>query len=71
MTIIPRDIFGMEMREIKKGEAASLTLFTEAGNSTLAEANVVSASRNNPFIGEKLNGKVLGIINEHQVHLNK
>ncbi len=71
MTIIPRDIFGMEMREIKKGAMASLTLFTDAGNSTVAEADVVSASRNNPFIGEKLNGKVLGIINEHQLHLNK
>ncbi len=71
MTIIPRDIFGMEVREIKKGETASLTLFTETGNSTLDEANVASASRNNPFIGQRLKGKVLGIINEHQLHLNK
>ena len=71
MTIIPRDIFGMEMREIKKGAVASLTVFTESGSHTLEEKDVVSASRNNPFIGQKLNGKVIGIINEHQLHLNK
>ncbi len=71
MTIIPRDIFGMESKEIKKGAPAAITIFTTAGNYTLAAGDVVSASANNPFIGKKLSGRVLGIINNHQLHLNK
>jgi len=30
-----------------------------------------SASRNNPFIGKEMKGKVIGIINNKQMHLNK
>ncbi len=71
MSIIPRDIFGMEVKEIKKGAQASLTIFTTSGDHTLERAEVMSASRNNPFIGKKLSGKVLGIINNGQVRLNK
>jgi len=71
MSTIPRDIFGLETAIIKKGSKATLTIFTPGGHNTLAMDEVVSASRNNPFIGKKLSGKVLGIINHHQLHLNK
>jgi len=71
MSIIPRDIFGMEVREIKKGNEASLTLFTTGSHHALKEADVQSASRNNPFIGKTLSGKVLAIINNNKLHLNK
>ena len=71
LTLIPRDIFGMQPREIKKGAAASLTLFTTMGNHTLTPDNIKSSSRNNPFIGKKLDGKVVGIVNNDQLYLNK
>jgi dihydroorotase len=71
MSIIPRDIFGMELNEIKKGGKACITLFTDKGYSSLAVENVVSASKNDPFIGQKLSGKVLGIINNGTLHLNR
>ena len=71
MTIIPRDIFGLKEAVIAKGNKAALTLFTTDGSNTLALENVKSASRNNPFIGKKLSGKVLGIINNDHIHLNK
>jgi len=48
-----------------------MTIFTTSGNNTLAKKEVRSASHNNPFIGKKLGGKVLGIINNDQFHLNK
>jgi dihydroorotase len=70
MTIIPRDIFGLEVQEIKKGSRTALTLFTTGGDHTLSD-NIKSVSRNNPFIGKKLSGKVLGIINNKQLYLNK
>jgi len=71
MTIMPRVIFGLETQEITKGHKAVMTIFTTSGNNTLAKKEVRSASHNNPFIGKKLGGKVLGIINNDQFHLNK
>lgn len=71
LTTIPRDIFGLPAQEIKKGNKASLTIFTAEGSNTLQPGNVLSASKNNPFIGRELSGKVLGIINNSQIHLNK
>ena len=73
MTIIPRDIFGLEVREIKKGNKASLTVFTTGGRYTLKDADVQSASiaTIQMFIGKKLSGKVLGVINNGMFHLNK
>ena len=71
IAIIPRDIFGLEGQEIKKGSKASLTLFTINGHHTLDPGSVKSASRNNPFIGNRLSGKVIGILNNKQIHLNK
>ena len=71
MSVIPRDIFGMGVREIKKGAPASMTMFTTSGHYTLKDGDVTSVSRNNPFIGKKLSGKVLGIINNNKFHLNK
>ena len=71
MTIMPRVIFGLETQEITKGHKASMTIFTTSGNNTLSQKDVRSISSNNPFIGKKLHGKVLGIINNNQIHLNK
>jgi len=69
LATIPRDIFGLEVPEIKKGNKAVLTIFTTGGHHTLSEGNIRSMSRNNPFIGKKLSGKVLAVINNGQVHV--
>ncbi len=71
MSIIPRDIFGLPVPEIQKGSAATLTLFTTTGTHALTKTNIKSLSHNDPFIGKELAGKVIGIINHQQVHLNK
>ena len=71
MTIIPRDIFGMQPQLINKGSKTSITIFSASGSHTLLTENVRSASHNNPFIGQKLEGSVIGIINNGQLHLNK
>jgi dihydroorotase len=64
-----RAIFGLGTTHIDKGSVADITLFTTAGKWTLE--NMQSAARNNPFIGKELNGKVIGIINNRHIHLNK
>ena len=71
LTIMPRAIFGLETHEISKGQKAVLTLFTTNGSTTLSESNARSISVNNPFTGKKLSGKVVGIINNGQLYLNK
>jgi dihydroorotase len=71
MTMMPRDIFGLPPAEIKAGNKACLTIFTTASMHTLLAPQASSASMNNPFLGNELAGKVLGIINNGQTHLNK
>ena len=70
MTLIPRDIFGLGDRVIAEGQQACLTIFTGMGTSTLQSDKVQSRSRNNPFIGKELPGKVIGIVNNKSYHLN-
>ena len=71
MTIMPRAIFGLQTQQIEKGSKACLTIFATSGGHTLAPGHTKSTAKNNPFEGKKLGGKVLGIVNNGQVHLNK
>lgn len=64
-----RDIFGLGNTNIEKGAAADITLYTASGSQQLDKMQ--SASANNPFIGTVLQGKVVGIINNKQIHLNQ
>lgn len=64
-----RAIFGFAATNIEKGAVADLTLYTTSGTWALSEMQ--SKSRNNPFIGKELKGRVIGIINNKQIHLNK
>jgi dihydroorotase len=70
MSVIPRDIFGLQPQEIKTGSNASLTIFSINGTHTLIRQNVNSLSYNNPFIDNPLQGRVVGIFNNGQLHLN-
>ncbi|MFZ1453569.1 MAG: dihydroorotase [Ferruginibacter sp.] len=69
-TINVRHIFGLPIPEIKEGEMASLTLFIPGQEFTFEENMIRSKSKNTPFIGKKLKGKVVGIINKSNIHLN-
>ena len=69
-TINVRNIFGLPIPVIKEGETASLTLFVPAEEFTFEESMVQSKSKNSPFIGKTLKGKVVGIINKSNIHLN-
>lgn len=68
ISIKPAEIFGLERTPIAEGTTARFTLFTL--NGTQATDKMRSASRNNPFIGAELPGKVIGIINHNNHTLN-
>ncbi len=62
LTIIPRDIFGLGTKEIKKGAAACLTLFVPGGSTIVTGG---------PFGGKELGGRVVAVVNNNKVHINK
>jgi len=60
---LPRQILGIPIPKIKAGEKANLTLFNPALFWKYEENNIRSRSKNSPFIGKKLKGKIIGVIN--------
>jgi len=70
LSIPPRKIFGLAIPEIKEGATACLTLFNADEEYTFEEKMIKSKSKNSPFVGKKLKGKVIGIVNKDKVELN-
>ena len=70
-TVTARNLFGLTVPEIKVGEQAKLTLFNPNTEFIYNENTIQSKSKNSPFIGKKLKGRVIGIINKNKLILNK
>lgn len=66
LSINPRKILGLELPKIEEGEKANLTLFTVTGETKLTEKDIYSKSKNTPFLGKSLQGKVVGCINNNK-----
>jgi dihydroorotase len=70
ITSAPRAILGLEKVEIAAGASANLTLFSPTEKWTLTKEDIVSKSKNTPFIDKELTGKVYGVINKNQIEMN-
>jgi dihydroorotase len=70
LSVSPRKIFGLPVPEFKEGVTATLTLFNPTTEYIFEEKNIQSKSKNSAFIGKKLKGTVIGIINGDKVYLN-
>jgi dihydroorotase len=70
LSVNARKIFGMDKPRLEAGQFCSLTLFNPVSSWTLVETEIKSKSKNTPFIGKELKGKVVGIINGEKVILN-
>lgn len=66
-----REIFNIELPQLKTGAKANLTLFDPEVEYVFEEKHIYSKCRNSPFIGKKLKGKTFGIINGDKLFLNE
>ena len=64
LSLNPRRLFGLDAASIAEGNNASLTLFDHEKKWTVEEKNIFSKSKNTPFIGKELTGKVVGIVHK-------
>jgi dihydroorotase len=59
----PRAILGIKQQEVAENKLANLTLFTLTGKTVISEKDNASKSKNSPFFGKSLQGKVIASIN--------
>lgn len=58
----PRKIFRLKNPEIEEGAKANLTVFSPNEKFVYEEKSIVSKSKNSPFIGTTLKGKVIKVV---------
>ncbi len=63
----PRKLFRLGEATVRKDQPATLTLFDPDKKWTLTEKDIRSRSKNSPFTGKELTGKVIGIINGDKI----
>ncbi len=65
----PRKILNLDLPKLEVGELANLTLFSPTETQVVKLESLVSKSKNSPFIGKTLTGKVYGIVNQNKLEL--
>lgn len=63
-------ILGIKTPVIDEGKVANLTVFSMKESTTLTEKNNESKSKNSPFFGKPLAGKVVGMVNGSKSFFN-
>lgn len=58
MSYTPSKLLGLDKGEIKEGKVADLTIFDPNKEYVYSKENIVSKSKNTPWIGKKLTGEV-------------
>ena len=71
ITTHPRNILKLEPTKIGEGEKANISLFNPESEWVFEKKHIRSKSVNTPLIGVQLKGRVIGIINNKQVYINK
>jgi dihydroorotase len=69
VALTPRKLFHLETAEIKENHPANLTLFLPEETYSFSESDIRSKSRNSPFLGKGLRGRVKGTILHEKINL--
>ena len=67
----PRKLFEMDQPGISEGQTAVLTFFNPEGQTLPEEKTTKSRSKNSPFFGKPLKGRVIGVVNGEKLSLNE
>lgn len=70
LTINPRKLLRKTNVTIKEGEKANLTVFIPNLEWEYSLKDIKSKAKNTPFIGKKLTGKSIAVINKGQIYIN-
>lgn len=65
-----RKIFGLTIPRLDVDALACITIFEPDTKYLFKEESILSKSKNSPFIGKEMRGKVIGIINKNKLVLN-
>ena len=68
LSAAPRKIYNLPPAEIKVGENANMTFFDITTEWKVDSSQFLSQSRNTPYEGMTLKGKVLGVVNGNKVY---
>lgn len=63
LAIAPREILRLPVPGIEPGAVANLTIFDPAREWSFSKNDIYSKSKNTPFVGWRLKGKVLAVVN--------
>lgn len=63
----PRAALGLELPHIQEGAPADLTLFAPELEWTFSESDIVSRSKNTPFVGYRFTGRPVGIASRGRI----
>jgi len=66
-----KDIFKIKETTLNEGSLAKLSLFTLSNEYEFSKENILSKSKNSAFLGLKIIGKPLGIINSEKICINE
>ena len=69
ITSNPLKVLNLPIAKIEKGAKASFTILDIEADWVLEEKDLNSKSKNSPFLGKKMKGKVQGIVNNGQIHI--
>ena len=71
LSVNPRKILNIPYPSIELDKIANITIFDPDEEWTYKEHNIKSKSKNTPFIGRKFIGRIIGILNNGKISLNR
>lgn len=69
LAIAPRRLLGLNVPKIGPGMVANLTIFDPEKEWTFTAKDIFSKSKNTPFLGWSMKGRVLGVLNNNRYWL--
>ncbi|UZR95000.1 dihydroorotase [Chondrinema litorale] len=71
LSVTPRNLLNLDVKDITVGEDAVLTIFHDSIEWNFSINEIASISKNTPFTGKTLKGKALGVINKGTVQFSE